>query len=138
MARPLPLSSLLAVPFSGIESKAFAGGVPAPYLSDMAIRLLALVPLVFVLTGLPMALEAVPPNRFYGVRTAETLSSNEAWYVSNYWAGLVAVVLGLAATAFNLAVWKRTSASELMKVQMSLAAILLVAAAMVVAGLVSV
>ena len=48
--------------------------------------------LVFCLGGLPMVLGLIPRNRFYGVRTARTLSDDDIWYPVNRVAGASAVV----------------------------------------------
>jgi hypothetical protein len=46
------------------------------------------LPLLTILLGIPLALKVVPPNRFYGFRTATTFSSPEAWYQINFATGL--------------------------------------------------
>ena len=50
--------------------------------------------LLFVL-GIPLALRLVPPNRFYGFRTATTFSSPEAWYQINFATGLALIAAGI-------------------------------------------
>lgn len=50
--------------------------------------------LLFVL-GIPLALKLVPPNRFYGFRTATTFSSLEAWYQINFATGLALMAAGV-------------------------------------------
>jgi uncharacterized membrane protein len=52
--------------------------------------------------GLPMALELVPPNRFYGFRTRKTLSSPDVWYPANRVAGWSLGIAGSAAIAHNV------------------------------------
>jgi uncharacterized membrane protein len=66
------------------------------------IRWMRFVPLAFVAVALPMALEMIPPNPIYGVRTAATMSSAETWYRANQWAGAASVGLGLLALFVNL------------------------------------
>jgi hypothetical protein len=39
--------------------------------------------MLFVVVGLPMALDKVPPNSWYGFRTTKTLSSPSIWYPAN-------------------------------------------------------
>jgi|GEM_PF-2218773 hypothetical protein len=54
------------------------------------------LPLLNVLLGIPLLLKLVPPNRFYGYRTATSFSSPEAWYQINYATGLAMVAAGIA------------------------------------------
>lgn len=56
------------------------------------------------LLGVPLALNLVPPNRFYGFRTQTTFASLEAWYQVNFMTGLALIAAGLvgAAAAFLL------------------------------------
>lgn len=49
--------------------------------------------LIFVL-GIPLALNLVPPNRFYGFRTSTALSSSDAWYLINFATGLALISAG--------------------------------------------
>jgi uncharacterized membrane protein len=37
--------------------------------------------------SVPLILRAVPPNRWYGVRTTRTLSSEKLWFRANHFAG---------------------------------------------------
>ncbi len=64
------------------------------------IRLLTFaLPALFVLAGIPLRLGWVPPNRWYGYRTALTFRNPDVWYSVNRELGvamLVAGVLGLA------------------------------------------
>jgi len=39
--------------------------------------------------ALPLILGIVPPNRLYGIRTAETLADEQRWYQVNQYAGWV-------------------------------------------------
>jgi uncharacterized membrane protein len=55
--------------------------------------------IVIALVSMPLILKLVPPNGFYGFRTAVTMSSKDVWYPANAfigWALLVAA--GVAAT----------------------------------------
>ncbi len=57
------------------------------------------LPLLVAVLAVPLLLEWVPPNRFYGFRTPETLGSPQLWYDVNSatgWALLLAGLLGLA------------------------------------------
>ncbi len=51
-------------------------------------------PIVLFLCGIPLVARLVPPNRFYGFRTAASFSSAAAWYELNFNAGLVLLVAG--------------------------------------------
>ena len=62
------------------------------------------VPLLLLLFAAPMTLGLVPPNRFYGMRTDETLSSEAIWYPANRVAGWLMVGAAAVSLAFNLAV----------------------------------
>jgi len=43
---------------------------------------------IFIAISVPIVLGMVPPNRFYGVRTRRTLSSDEIWYPANRHGGI--------------------------------------------------
>lgn len=93
------------------------------------------LPLLFVLIGLPMALDLVPRNAFYGIRTAETLAGDEVWYAANSAAGAVAVVSGVMATIINIGVRRSASATPGQKQHVPFITTILVVIAMTVAGL---
>ena len=58
--------------------------------------------LIAVLSA-PLALKLVPPNRFYGVRTAGTLADREVWFRANRVAGLLLMLAaGIALIAYRL------------------------------------
>jgi uncharacterized membrane protein len=42
---------------------------------------------VIALVSIPLILKLVPPNRWYGFRTAQTLSDTELWFDANRFAG---------------------------------------------------
>ncbi len=63
--------------------------------------LLAAVPLFFAILCLPMVLELVPPNAFYGVRMAATRASEAEWYRINRIAGIGGVIAGTLGFAAN-------------------------------------
>jgi uncharacterized membrane protein len=52
----------------------------------------------FLLIGIsiPLMLEKVPPNRWYGFRVAKTLSSESIWYPANQVAGYDLMWAGIA------------------------------------------
>ena len=57
---------------------------------------IALPAIAFAL-GIPLILRLVPPNRFYGFRTATSFSSADAWYQINFAMGLALVAAGAVA-----------------------------------------
>lgn len=50
---------------------------------DIVALLYGLAGLLFIAIGIPLALKRVPPNRWYGFRTAKTLSNQTIWYAAN-------------------------------------------------------
>jgi len=58
-----------------------------------------ILPILVAVLGVPLMLDWIPPNRFYGFRTPSTLASPQIWYDVNRATGvalLIAGVLGLA------------------------------------------
>jgi hypothetical protein len=53
------------------------------------------LPILVFLSGVPLALRLVPPNRFYGFRTATTFSSLDAWRQINFATGLAMIAAGI-------------------------------------------
>lgn len=53
------------------------------------------LPALMFALGIPLALKSVPPNRFYGFRTATAFSSSDAWYQLNFATGLALVAAGV-------------------------------------------
>ena len=53
------------------------------------------LPILILALGIPLASQWVPPNRFYGYRTATTFASVEAWYQVNRATGLALIGAGL-------------------------------------------
>jgi uncharacterized membrane protein len=58
-----------------------------------------LAPLMIVAVSIPMAMRRVPPNQFYGFRTAKTMSDERIWYEANQKAGINLIVAGLLTVA---------------------------------------
>jgi uncharacterized membrane protein len=58
---------------------------------------------LIALVSIPMMLDLVPRNRFYGFRTAATLASDATWYAANRFAGWA---LFIASIASALLLWK--------------------------------
>jgi len=69
-----------------------------------APRSLVVVPLLFAALCLPMALELIAPNGFYGVRIAATQASEAEWYRINRIAGIAGAIGGSIGFAANLAI----------------------------------
>jgi uncharacterized membrane protein len=58
---------------------------------------------LIVAFSVPLVLKLVPPNRFYGVRTVDTLANREVWFRANRFAGLLLLfAAGIAFTAYWL------------------------------------
>ena len=53
------------------------------------------LPVLVLALGIPLASQWVPPNRFYGFRTAPTFASVEAWSQVNRATGLALLAAGL-------------------------------------------
>lgn len=64
--------------------------------------LFALVGLMFVGLSIPLILERIPPNRYYGFRTAKTLSEPKIWYEVNRISGNDLLVAGALITLSSL------------------------------------
>jgi len=61
----------------------------------VVVLLYSIAGLVFVGLGIPLALGKVPPNAWYGFRTAKTLSSAAIWYPANRSAGIDFIIVGI-------------------------------------------
>jgi len=107
------------------------GQDPAP---EWAVWLVAATPLLFAIISLPMALDLIGPNPAYGVRTAATLASEEAWYRANHASGIAGVAAGIIGFAANVAV-ARSRASAQRRLGICLGIVLLATAVMIVPGL---
>jgi uncharacterized membrane protein len=59
---------------------------------------------LLVVLGIPLALNWVPQNPVYGIRTAKTFASREVWYAANRLAGLNGAVAGIAIAVAALVV----------------------------------
>ena len=53
--------------------------------------------------SLPLMYDKVPPNGFYGFRTASTLANTELWYRVNAFTGWSFIIVGLIGFAIRLA-----------------------------------
>jgi uncharacterized membrane protein len=59
------------------------------------------IPGLIGVLAIPMALGFVPPNRYYGFRTAKSMASADVWYRANRICGWCLVVAAIAAIAHN-------------------------------------
>ena len=68
----------------------------------VATLLFALVGIMFVGLSIPLIRNRVPPNRFYGFRTAKTLSDPKIWYEVNRISGNDLLVAGALITTSSV------------------------------------
>jgi len=68
---------------------------------DAPRALLVFAPLIIAAICVPLALELIGPNPFYGVRTAATRLSEAEWYRVNQASGIAGVVAGLIGFGAN-------------------------------------
>jgi uncharacterized membrane protein len=59
------------------------------------------LPGLAIVLGIPMGLELIPPNRFYGYRTRKTFSSRDIWYRANRFSGWSLAIAGAVALGHN-------------------------------------
>ena len=71
----------------------------------VATLLFALVGLLFVWLSIPLIRNRVPPNRFYGFRTAKTLSDAKIWYEVNHISGIDLFLAGVFITVASVTVF---------------------------------
>lgn len=95
-------------------------------------------PLLLAIVSFPLAFGLIGPNSFYGVRTAETLSSMETWYRANLNAGWVGLVFGAIACFANLRIVQSSKLQAKKKIWFTLSSTLLAVTAMVAAGLLAI
>jgi uncharacterized membrane protein len=56
---------------------------------------------IIAVASIPLIFNLVPPNRFYGVRTRQTLASRELWFRANRFAGrALLIAAGTSAIVF--------------------------------------
>ena len=53
------------------------------------------ISIILIVVAVPLILEKIPRNGFYGFRTPYTLSSDVVWYRANRIAGIALVVAGI-------------------------------------------
>ncbi len=60
------------------------------------------LPVIGIVTAIPLALRRIPPNYWYGFRTRKTLSDPNLWYRANYLGGMDLLFANLLALILNL------------------------------------
>jgi uncharacterized membrane protein len=55
---------------------------------------------LFVVTGLPFAMNLIKPNPIGGVRTRKTLSDPRIWYLANSYWGKASILIGIITIVF--------------------------------------
>lgn len=58
------------------------------------LKTLIVLPLIMIFGSLPLMLEKIPPNHWYGFRTSKTMSSPETWYRANKRGGKYLFIAG--------------------------------------------
>ena len=98
------------------------------------LTILEYVPLLLMAICVPLALSLVEPNGFYGVRTAATAASEEAWYRINSISGSCGGIASLVGFAYN---WRnrRKSMSEAQRARSGTIVVIAIAAVIAVSGL---
>lgn len=89
------------------------------------------VGLLLVVISVPLILERIPMNRFYGVRIAKAFESDAHWYAINAFGGRVLAWAGAITALLGVVVLLRPPRSELSIVLVSLAPAPVVLLAMV-------
>ena len=55
-----------------------------------------------IILGIPLLLEKIKPNWFYGFRTPKTMSNKEIWYKANKYAARDLIIIGCIAVIGSL------------------------------------
>ena len=61
------------------------------------------VGLLFIALSIPLIQGRVPPNAFYGFRTAKSVSDSKIWYEINRWSGIDLLIAGALITLRSVA-----------------------------------
>ena len=69
--------------------------------------MLDVIPVTLVILSVPLLLNRVPPNEFYGYRTARVMNSPELWYRVNRFLGAVTLVAGIVSGILTVVVVAR-------------------------------
>jgi uncharacterized membrane protein len=102
--------------------KELLGGISGVH-GNVSIALIAAS--IFCAFGVLLVLKAVPPNRWFGLRTDRTLADSVAWYRAHQAFGWLFIAIGAVAAGFSL--WPTTSVHP----AWGLVGVLMVAAAFV-------
>ncbi len=97
-----------------------------------AALLFSIVGVVYIGLGIPLLLQRVPPNGFYGCRTMKTLSDVNTWYAVNRVTGRDLIIGGVAILFAALAVYLFGQAIDSKYVAAILLAVLISAVLMMV------
>jgi len=62
------------------------------------------IPILTILISIPLVMQKVPPNLWYGFRTRRTLSDPTIWYRANYLGGMDLMYSGIIALILNCAI----------------------------------
>lgn len=65
----------------------------------LIILLFFTVGILYIGLGLPLYLEKISPNMFYGFRTQKTLSDKKIWFAANKVSGKDMIIAGIAISA---------------------------------------
>jgi uncharacterized membrane protein len=68
----------------------------------LIIILYTLVGILEIILGIPLLLEKIKPNWFYGFRLPKTMSSKDIWYKSNKYVGRDFIITGIIVTLGSL------------------------------------
>jgi serine/threonine protein kinase len=71
----------------------------------LALRI-HLLPALVIGLAIPLVIRAVPPNRWYGVRTPQTFSSLSTWYKVNHTVGWWMITAAALVICFSLILWR--------------------------------
>lgn len=70
----------------------------------MLVIIFALIGFIEIILGIPLLLEKIKPNRFYGFRTSKIMSNKDIWYKSNKYLGrnFIIIIIGIILIAVSL------------------------------------
>jgi uncharacterized membrane protein len=66
------------------------------------VILLASIGLLMVVLAIPMIIQKVPPNSWYGVRIKETIDNPDIWYPTNTHIGYLLLIYGILVIIMSL------------------------------------
>lgn len=59
------------------------------------------IPFAFIVISIPLILEKIRPNKFYGIRLKKTLSNDKIWYKANKHCGWCFLITGIVLLVFR-------------------------------------